>query len=379
MTFTELGISPALVAGLEKEAITKPTPIQAEALPLLLAGKNAYLNSETGTGKTLAYLLPLFCRLDPALEAPQVLVLAPTHELAIQIQHQVSALAQNAGLPVRSVLLIGGTVLSRQLEKLKKKPHFVIGSPGRIRDLIGMHKLKVQAIKSIVIDEADRLLGDETLDMVRVIIRHTPRERQMIFASATEHPACSREAKALAPGLEVLRAGAGGVNRDIEHLYLVCEERDKPELLRKLVFTLNPARAMVFVHRNARAEEVAGKLAYHKIAVADLHGAYDKSERKKAMDDFRSGRVTVMIASDLAARGLDIKGVTHIFNLDVPSESKDYLHRVGRTARAGAAGYAISLMTEQETRLVKRYETELDIRLVRGQLRDGRLEPAEPV
>ena len=122
MTFTELGLSPALVAALEKQAITTPTPIQAEAMPLLLAGRNVYLNSETGTGKTLAYLLPLFCRLDLTLEAPQVLVLAPTHELAIQIQHQISTLAQNAGLPIRSVLLIGSTVLSRQLEKLKKKP-----------------------------------------------------------------------------------------------------------------------------------------------------------------------------------------------------------------------------------------------------------------
>jgi superfamily II DNA/RNA helicase len=305
-------------------------------------------------------------------------VLAPTHELAIQIQHQISTLAQNSGLQVRSVLLIGGTVLSRQLEKLKKKPQFIIGSPGRVRDLISMRKLKVHAVKSLVLDEADRLLGDETLDMVRAIIRTTPRERQMIFASATEQPACSREAKTLAPGLVVLRAGSRGVNRDIEHVYLVCQERDKPELLRKLVHALNPERAMVFVHRNARAEEVAGKLAYHKVAVADLHGAYDKSERKKAMDDFRAGQVRVMIASDLAARGLDIKGVTHIFNLDMPTESKDYLHRVGRTARAGAQGYAISLMSEQELRLVKRYEDELGIRMMRGQLREGKLERVGP-
>ena len=153
----------------------------------------------------------------------------------------------------------------------------------------------------------------------------------------------------------------------------MCEARDKPEVLRKLLHALEPGRAMVFVHRNDTAEEVAAKLAHHKIPAADLHAAADKRDRKRAMDDFRSAEVRVLIASDIGARGLDIKGITHIFNLDVPSESKAYLHRVGRTARAGATGQAVTLMSEDEVRLVARYETELGIVMRRVRLREGQV------
>ena len=371
MTFTELGIIPALVNALAKDNITEPMPIQAAALPTLVAGKNAYLNSETGTGKTLAYLLPLLCRINPALAEPQAMVLAPTHELAIQIQRVATTLVQNSGLPIRTILLIGGTALPRQLEKLKKKPHLAIGSPGRIRDLIAMKKLKTHAIQSVVVDEADRLLADESLASIRTILYATPRTRQVVFVSATEHRTATASANTLAPDLEMIRAGAAPVNPNIEHLYLVCEERDKPEILRKLIHALNPDRAIVFVHRNEKAEDIAATLAFHKLPASDLHGAYDKSERKKAMDDFRKGDTRILIASDIAARGLDIADVTHIFNVDIPSESKAYLHRVGRTARAGAKGHAISLMTEPELRLVKRYESELGINLFRVIVQKG--------
>lgn len=371
MTFTESGILPALVDALAKENINEPMPIQVAAIPALLEGKNAYLNSETGTGKTLAYLLPLLCRIDPAVAELQAMVLAPTHELAIQIQRVVGTLVQNSGLPIRTVLLIGGTAIPRQLEKLKKKPHLIIGSPGRVRDLIIMKKLKPQAVRSVVVDEADRLLSDDSLVSVRNILYATPRTRQVVFVSATEHTTATASANTLAPDLVMIRAGATPVNPNIEHLYLVCEERDKPELLRKLIHALNPERAIVFVHRNEKAEVIAGKLAFHKLPASDLHGAYDKSERKKAMDDFRKGDTRILIASDIAARGLDIADVTHIFNVDAPTESKAYLHRVGRTARAGAKGHAVSLLTEPELRLVKRYETELGIKLNRVVLREG--------
>jgi superfamily II DNA/RNA helicase len=371
MTFAELQIPPSLVAALAKQGISEPTDIQVAAVPALLAGKDAYINSETGTGKTLAYLLPLFCRIDLKLEATQVIVVAPTHELAIQIQRQSCDLAQNSGLPIRTLLLIGGTSMDRQIDKLKKKPHIVVGSPGRIRELIGMNKLKPHAVKTIVIDEADRLLCGDGIEATRAIIKTAPGKRQLVFVSATEQPESEREISTLAPDILMLRTAAAPVNPNIEHSYLVCEERDKADFLRKLLHAMQPERAIVFVHRNETAENVAAKLAHHKIPVADLHGAYEKSERKQAMDDFRSARVRVLIASDLAARGLDIQGVTHIFNLDVPTQSKAYLHRVGRTARAGAKGYAVSLLTEQEVRLVRRYQTELGITMTPIRLREG--------
>ena len=265
MTFVELGVHPELITALSKQQITEPMPIQVAALPVLLAGKDAYLHAETGTGKTLAYLLPLFCRLDAGRAATQVVIVAPTHELAIQIQRQCCDLAQNAGWPIRTLLLIGGTSMERQVDKLKKKPHVVVGSPGRICDLIGMEKLKMAGVRSVVIDEADRLMGAENLPAIQMIIKAAPRGRQLLFASATEEPKAAAAIATLAPELQMLQAGAASVNENIEHLYLVCEERNKPEMLRKLVHALRPERAMVFAHRNETAERVAAKLAHHKI------------------------------------------------------------------------------------------------------------------
>ncbi len=373
MTFVDLFVHSDLIAALAKQQITQPTAIQVAAIPVLLAGKDAYLNAATGTGKTLAYLLPIFCRIDGTAAATQVVIVAPTHELAIQIQRQCCDLAQHAGWPIRTLLLIGGTSMARQIDKLKTRPQIVVGSPGRILELMSMGKLKAQSVRSVVIDEADRLLIEESLPGIRAIIQAMPRGRQLVFASATEQPESAKAIAALAPELIMLQVGAAPVNENIEHLYLVCEGRDKPAVLRQLLHALRPERAMVFAHRNETAAKVAAHLAHHKIPVADLHAAFDKRDRKQAMDDFRSAQVRVLVASDVAARGLDIKGVTHVINLDVPTQSKAYLHRVGRTARAGAKGQAVTLMTADEARLVRRFESELGIVMRRVRLREGRV------
>ena len=373
MTFSDLQVSPALIQALAKQGITEPLPIQEAALPALAAGQDAYLLSETGSGKTLAYLLPLFARVDPRLEATQVVVIAPTHELALQIQRQCCDLAQNAGLPLRTLLLIGGTSMERQIDKLKRKPQLVVGSAGRILDLIGMGKLKPQKVRAIVVDEADRMLCGDSLDVVQKIIQTAPRDRQLVFVSATEQKESAAVIRALSPQAALISTAATPVNPNIEHQFMVCEERDKPDLLRRWWHAAKPERTIVFVHRNETAEIVASKLAHHQVPVADLHGAFEKQDRKKAMDDIRSGAAKVMIASDVAARGLDIPGVTHIVNLDAPSQSKAYLHRVGRTARAGAHGVAVSLFTESELRLVRRYQEELGITLREIQVREGQV------
>ena len=371
MSFSDLGIIPALESALAADGITEPTAIQVEAIPALLAGKNAYLSSETGTGKTLAYLLPLFAQIDPGQRTLQVIIVVPTHELAMQIFAVGRDLAQQAGLHIRVQALIGGVSTKRQLEKLKSKPHIIVGTPGRISELIKIRKIKPHTVKSIIVDEVDRLLVGESLTEIRGIIKATLRERRLVFVSATQRAETSQEAAVLAPDLVQIRAGADQVNAAIEHFYIECEERDKPEVLRKLLRALRPERAIVFMHRNANAEVLAAKLAYHQIAVVDLHGAHDNARRKKAIDDFRQADAKVLIASDIAARGLDIRGVSHVFNFDIPTQSKDYLHRVGRTSRAGSAGCAVSLMTAQELRLVKRYRSELDIALRVGHLSGG--------
>jgi superfamily II DNA/RNA helicase len=304
-------------------------------------------------------------------------IVAPTHELALQIHRQSCDLATNAGRPVRSLLLIGGTSTERQIDKLKKKPHLVVGSPGRIAELLGKGKLKAKDVRSVVIDEADRLLNEESLLAVRTLVQAAPSTRQLIFASATLERESLGVAKEWSPELQVLQAGAAPVNENIEHLYLVCEERDKVEVLRKLLNALTPERAIVFVHRNDDAERISLKLAHHKIPAADLNAALYKEDRKQAMDGFRKGTIRVLIASDIAARGLDIKGVTHVFNFDVPTLSQAYLHRVGRTGRAGAKGVAVTLMTEIEARLVRRYEEELGIDMHSVRVRDGQVRGRE--
>lgn len=374
-TFPELGVAPEWVAALAKQHVTEPTAIQQAALPVLLAGGDACLNSETGTGKTLAYLLPIFCRLDPEQFATQAVILAPTHELALQIHRQCCDLAQNAGAPIRSLLLMGGTSMERQVAKLKTRPHVVVGTPGRVRDLMGMGKLKAQSVRCVVIDEADRLLVGESLAVVRAILAAVPGTRQMVFASATQQAESAAAIAALAPGAVLLRPSADAVNANITHLYLVCEQRERLKLLRQCLSAMNPERALVFVDDNDTAERATAQLDHHHIPVAELHADFSKFDRKRAMDDFRSGAARVMIASDVAARGLDFPGVTHVFNLDAPRQSRAYLHRSGRTGRAGAKGTAVTLLSAAELRLVRRYETDLGIAMQRVRLREGRVIP----
>lgn len=371
MTFSDLSLDAALIAALEKQGILSPLPVQVEAFVPLLAGRDLYIQSATGSGKTLAYLLPLYQRLEINRDATQVLIVAPTHELALQI-HRVSCdLAQHAGLPVRNVLLIGGTSLDRQIEKLKKKPQLVIGTPGRVMELADKGKLKLKDLKTVVIDEADRLMAGDSSATIEKLLKACPATRQLVYVSATARPESDGLISHFSPELVRLEVDELAANPLLEHWYLLVEDRDKPEILRKALHATGAARAIVFVHRSETAEIVAARLEHHKIAVADLHGAYEKEDRKRAMDGFRNGTFKVLITSDVGARGLDIPGITHVFNLDMPTHAKDYLHRVGRAARAGASGVAISLITEPELRLINRFARDLGIELNAATLRNG--------
>jgi superfamily II DNA/RNA helicase len=217
------------------------------------------------------------------------------------------------------------------------------------------------------------MLNEESLNWVQTIISAAPPNRQLIFASATIEQQTRRVLETLAPNVVMLRGGAATVNEHIDHLYLVCETRDKPDMLRKMLHAFDVPRSIVFVHRNDVAEEIASKLTHHKLAVADLNSELSKEARKQAMDGIRSGAIRIMIASDLGARGLNVPGVTHVFNLDMPTMSKAYLHRVGRTARGGAKGTAVSLVTETEERLIHRYERDLGISMQCIRPRDGKI------
>jgi superfamily II DNA/RNA helicase len=378
-SFISLGLQEAFIEGLKKTAITSPTQIQTEVIPAALQGKDIIGQSATGTGKTLAYLLPIMQRIDTGKRETQCFILAPTHELAIQIERQIVELAQNAGLPITATPIIGNVNIARQIDKLKEKPHIIVGSSGRILELIKKKKIVAQTVKTIVLDEADRLVDESNFGSVNDVIKTTLRDRQLMLFSATFPPAIIEKAQAFMKEPVVLKAaGVAEVPKDISHMYFVTEYRDKIELLRKLTYHLEIKRALVFINKSENIAEMTEKLVYHGLKAAGLHGSALKNERKKALDDFRSGKITLLVASDIAARGLDIQGVTHVFNLDFPEDHEIYQHRVGRTGRLGQSGTAISLVTKNEALRLKKFERVLKIAISEKKLIKGKMVDAAP-
>jgi len=372
--FNELGLQENLISGLKKQGIENPTEIQVGAIPLGLENKDIIGESETGTGKTLAYLLPIFQKIDIASKDIQAIILAPTHELAMQIHKQIELLSENATCNVKSTSIIGNVNIKRQLESLKEKPHIIVGSAGRILELITMKKLKSHGVKTIVIDEGDRMIDENNIDGVKAIIKTTLRDRQIMLFSATVSPKAVEIAKTLMKDAEVIKVGDKSVvNPNIEHMYFLVEKREKLILLRKLISATNPEKAIIFINKSDEVEITTSKLSYHGLSVEGIHGSSEKENRKKAIEDFNAGKIQLLVASDLAARGLDIQGVTHIFNLDIPENSKDYLHRVGRTARMGMSGLALSIAEERELDLIKTYEKDFNIEIVQKDIYMGRI------
>ncbi len=377
--FTGLGINESLSTGLDKAGITTPTGIQAEVIPLALSGRDVIGQSATGTGKTLAYLLPLLQKIDAAKRETQAIILAPTHELAMQIYRQIETLAENAGLPVTAAPIIGQVNIARQIDMLKGKPHIIVGSGGRILELIQKRKINAQTIRTIIIDEADRLLDDMNWPTVKAVVKATMRDRQMLLFSATITPAALARAKELMRDPEfIVLKGQTDIPADISHMYFVCEQREKIEVLRKLAAHLNVEQALVFVNHSETIETTVMKLTYHGLTAAGISGTAVKADRQKALEDFRHGKVRFLIASDLAARGLDIPGVAHIFNLELAEDPQIYLHRVGRTGRAGRSGTAISIVTGKEAALLVKFAKVLKIAAAEKRLLRGRVVDSTP-
>ena len=373
-SFELLGISGPLVAGLRIAGIEVPTAIQSQVIPLALEGKDIVGQSATGSGKTLAFLLPLFQRIDTGKRETQVMIMAPTHELAIQILRQVEMLAKNSGLPVTSTSIIGNVNIARQIDKLKEKPHILVGSAGRILELIQKKKISSQTIKSIVIDEADRLLDDKNVETVKAVIKTTLKDRQIMLFSATITPETLVQAKKMMNLPEILTVeGQIGDMPNITHLYFLAEQRDKIEVLRKIVALIHNERVLIFVNKSEEIETTVLKLEYHGLKVAGIHGSSFKDDRKKSLEAFRKGKIQLLVASDVAARGLDITGVNYIFNLDIPEDPQVYLHRVGRTARAGKSGIAMNIITKSELPLMNKYEKLLKIAITPKYIANGKI------
>ena len=360
--FAELDLHPSLIAALEKENITSPTEVQRRVIPEMLKNRDLIVQSQTGTGKTLAYLLPLFKKINFMAREMQAVVLVPTHELAIQVQRVIENLSKNSDVKVSAAPIIGNVNIDRQIEKLREKPNIIVGSPGRILELIKKKKITTHTVRTIVLDEADRLMND--MENVKAIIKSTMRDRQLLMFSASIPKETEAWGMEMMKEPTLIREDAKlSVPDTIEHIYFLSEQRGKFDVLRKIVRILDPQKAIVFTAGIEEAVLVTEKLKHHGFAVEGIHGTNQKQERKRALEGFRTGKIKLLTASDIASRGLDIEEVTHIFSMNAPQEPEDYLHRVGRTGRNGKPGVAVSIVTKQELQRIKQYEKALKIKV----------------
>lgn len=377
-TLEQLELAPALQEALVQQGIERPTEIQIQAIPLLLQGQDVIGQSFTGSGKTLAYLCPLFQKLQLEHRQVQAIILAPTHELVMQIYRQIQLLAENSRLPVKAVSIIGEANINHQISKLKEKPQIVVGTPGRTLDLIRKKKINCQVVKTIIIDEVDNLLDNTNQQTILNIIKATQRDRQLAAFSATisKNTMDILQTQMKAPQYINIE-GTAAMNPRIAHFYLLGEQRDKFVLLRKLLHVLHGERILIFMNDGPEIDFLVEKLNYHKIKTYSLHGIVSKEERQKAMEEFRQGKISVLVSSDLAARGLDIPQVTHVINMDFPLESNEYVHRAGRTARGDLDGQCYSLVNPQELAALRVYQREFHIEIAPVHLVKGKLLPGE--
>ncbi|MGG7076814.1 DEAD/DEAH box helicase [Clostridium sardiniense] len=374
-TFKELNLNDNIIAGLEKQGITTPTEIQSLTIPEILDNKDVIGEAHTGSGKTLAFLAPLFEKIDTSKKELQVLILAPTRELVMQIEKQSKLLAENSEMPINTVPIIGDVNMDKQIKNLKGlKPNIIVGTPGRVLDLIRKKKIKAHTIKTIVLDEGDNLLDNTHARTIQDIIKTTMRDRQLLIFSATISSKAMPIAKDLMKDPIIFKnEKKASLNPNIEHMYIEVEERDKAEVLRKLIAAVNPSKAIVFINRGFDVEMIADKLNYHNKNAFAMHKRITKEQRQQALEKFRNGNINILVSSDISARGLDIQDITHIINLDFPANANEYLHRAGRTARGNAHGTTISLVTKKEFPALRIYEREFNIKLNKKQLSHGEL------
>lgn len=401
-TFQDLGIASGLAERLAALAITQPTKVQIQAIPPLSEGRSLAFQSETGTGKTLAYLLPLLQKIDGSVQQTQLVIAAPTHELASQIKSQVQLVTD-----IPAALLIGGAPIKRQVEMLRKKPLIVVGGPARLMELVYLKKLKVHQVKAVVLDEADRLLSPELREETAALCAALPADVQLVACSATIAGRTERLLQSLADPEGRDSSKAGGMERlilppedvlqqKITHIAIYSESRDKTETLRRLIAAeqeahsraasggraqgasvpgcpMLPMKAIVFTARPADVETLHSKLSHRKISCCCLHARQDKVKRKQALDTFRKGSCPILITSDLAARGLDIPDVTHIIQMDMPSNIDFFVHRAGRTGRNGRSGTNIVIGDGYELRQLAAAEKKLRLVVHPRILYKGRL------
>lgn len=357
--------------------ITKPTAVQNEIIPKILNKKNVLFQSETGTGKTFAYLLPLIQNYGCQKNAEDddagassdsgvsIIIAAPTFELASQINQAAKQITDK-----KTALFIGGAPVKRQIETLKEKPFLVIGTPARLVELIRLKKLKVANLKAVVFDETDRLVRKELFEETDALRLCLPRELQVIACTAT----ISKQTRIFFGGIEnVVMPQEDVLRKRISHWAIYAESRDKIETLRKFISACDYEKILVFTSRSDQVENIYSKLRFKKIDCMALHAKVDKQLRKAAIDKFRSGKCKILITSDLAARGLDIANISHVIQMDLPEDEDFFIHRSGRTARAGKTGINLVIGDEYEMRKYAALEKKLGIVVYPKEIYGGKI------
>jgi ATP-dependent RNA helicase DeaD len=360
--FLTLGIRVDFNDILKNSGISEPTEIQVEAIPKLLAGEDIIAQSQTGTGKTLAFILPMLQKINVAYPFIQGLIISPTRELAIQIAKEIEKFAPKADVNV--LALYGGQDVERQIKRLKGSPHLVIGTPGRIADHILRKTVDLSHTSMLVLDEADVMLNMGFMREVEYIIKMTPGRRQTILCSATIPRGLKTLAAHYMKKPSQIKIQSRHVTLDeIKELVIETSEEGKVETLCSIISQVNPYLAIVFCKTKSRASEVNEALISHGFASDELHGDLSQSKRNQVMRRFRDAKLQILVATDIASRGLDIEGVSHIFNYDIPQDVDSYIHRIGRTGRAGQTGVAYTFVTSNDHESLRAIELGINRRI----------------
>lgn len=351
--FNETSLIEPLLNNLKELGYTTPTPIQTEAIPLLLEGHDLLGIAQTGTGKTAAFSLPILQKIIE--KKSHALILAPTRELATQIHESFEKYGK--GLGIRSVVIFGGVGQSAQVKALKDGVNIIVATPGRLLDLQKQGHLKLNNIDTLVLDEADRMLDMGFIDDLHAIIKSLPKDRQTMFFSATMPGLVAALARKILKNpkrVEVTKNSSTALN--IDQKVIFCKREDKFQLLRKILKEEERELVMIFTKTKNSADKVKEYLLFHKIPSTVFHGDKTQIDRERALHNFKTGSMKVMIATDIAARGIDVQGVSHVINFELPMEAESYIHRIGRTARAGHDGVAITLCDDSEAPNLERIE-----------------------
>lgn len=357
MKFNQLALNNDLIKTLEELGFEEPTPIQQEAIPHALEGRDVIGQAQTGTGKTAAFSLPMLNILDDSLTQVQGLVITPTRELAIQVQEEIYRLGKRQKAKV--YVVYGGSPIGKQIDRIKNyHPQIVVGTPGRILDLMQRKVLKLHHLRTLVLDEADEMLNMGFIEDIQTIIQATPTARQTLLFSATMPPAIKALGTQFLKEPIHVKIKAAQMTADlIEQFFVKCRDDEKFDILTRFLEVQNPKQAIVFCRTKKRVDEVGRGLSLRGFNAEMIHGDITQQKRTSVITDFRKGNVELLVATDVAARGLDISGVTHVYNYDITQDPESYVHRIGRTGRAGNDGISITFVLANEMAYLRTIES----------------------